>query len=86
MKTLSDILFSICMVGMALGWLAIITFSAWYPKPTKKAETVTTPSTIDYQLDLHMDTVKIYDGDRLVGSYISNWNNQMDSIILKDNE
>lgn len=40
----------------------------------------------DYQIDLHMDTVWIYDGDRLVGRYISNWKNQMDSIILADNE
>lgn len=40
----------------------------------------------DYQLYLHMDTVKIYDGYRLVGSYISTWNNQMDSIILNDNQ
>lgn len=40
----------------------------------------------DYQIDLHMDTVRIFDGQRLVGSYISNWNNQMDTILLKDNE
>lgn len=40
----------------------------------------------DYQLDLHEDTVRIFDGERLVGTYISNWQNQMDSIILKDNQ
>lgn len=40
----------------------------------------------DYQLDLHNDTVRMYDGDRLVGSYISNWKNQMDTIILNDNQ
>lgn len=47
---------------------------------------VTQEHHIDYQLALHMDTVWIYDRDRLVGSYISNWHNQMDSIILYDNE
>lgn len=40
----------------------------------------------DYQIDLHMDTVRVYDGQRLVGSYISTWKNQMDTIILNDNQ
>jgi len=40
----------------------------------------------DYQLDLYMDTVKVYDGGRLVGSYVSNWNSQMDTIIINDNQ
>lgn len=40
----------------------------------------------DYQIDLQMDTVKIYDGQRLVGSYISTWTNQIDTILLKDNQ
>lgn len=40
----------------------------------------------DYQISLHMDTVWLYDGDRLVGSYISNWKNQMDSFIVEDNQ
>jgi len=40
----------------------------------------------DYQINLHNDTVWIYDGNRFVGSYISNWNNQMDTILLTDNQ
>lgn len=40
----------------------------------------------DYQIEVYYDTVWIYDADRLVGRYVSNWQNQMDSIILKDNE
>jgi len=40
----------------------------------------------DYQLDLHMDTVRVYDGERLVDTYITNWTNQIDTVILKDNE
>lgn len=40
----------------------------------------------DYQLDLHDDTVRIYDRHRFVGEYTTNWHNQMDSIILADNE
>lgn len=42
----------------------------------------------DYQVSLYMDTVWIYDGDRLVDSFIhtdSSWNNQYDSIFMKDN-
>lgn len=39
----------------------------------------------DYQIELHMDTVWIYDGDRLVGSYISDWENQMDTFLIEDN-
>jgi hypothetical protein len=41
----------------------------------------------DYQIQLHMDTVWIYDKDRLVGSFTNTtWNSQYDSIFLKDNE
>lgn len=40
----------------------------------------------DYQIDIHMDTVRIFDGQRLVGSYISTWANQMDTILLNDNQ
>lgn len=39
----------------------------------------------DYQIELHMDTVWIYDGNRLVYMYLSNWTNQMDTAIMKDN-
>lgn len=40
----------------------------------------------DYQIELHNDTVWLYDGDRQVGTYISNWLNQMDTILLEDNQ
>lgn len=40
----------------------------------------------DYQIDLHFDTVKIYDGPRLVGSYLTNWRGQLDTILIQDNE
>lgn len=39
----------------------------------------------DYQLDLHMDTVWVYDGDRLVDRYITTWGTHLDSVLLKDN-
>ena len=40
----------------------------------------------DYQIELHMDTVWLYDGDRLVGQFINSTpNSTLDSIILKDN-
>jgi hypothetical protein len=40
----------------------------------------------DYQIRLHMDTVWVYEADRLVGSYINTkWDSQLDSILLKDN-
>jgi hypothetical protein len=40
----------------------------------------------DYQIRLHMDTVWVYDYDRLVGTFINTkWDSQLDSIILKDN-
>lgn len=41
----------------------------------------------DYQIRLHMDTVWVFDRERLVGEYINTkWDSQMDSIILKDNQ
>ena len=40
----------------------------------------------DYQIQLHMDTVWVYDGDRLVGSYLSTWENQIDTILINDNQ
>ena len=41
----------------------------------------------DYQLQLHNDTIWVYDGKRLVAGYVNkDWTSQLDSIILKDNE
>lgn len=41
----------------------------------------------DYQIRLHVDTVWIYDRDRLVGTFINTkWDSQLDSILLKDNQ
>lgn len=40
----------------------------------------------DYQLELYMDTVWVYDGDKLVDKYTSNWNTHLDSVLLRDNE
>lgn len=40
----------------------------------------------DYQIELFMDTVSVYDGRRLVGKYRTNWKNQIDRILLRDNE
>lgn len=40
----------------------------------------------DYQIDLHNDTVWVYDGQRLVERYVTNWEGQIDTILLKDNE
>lgn len=40
----------------------------------------------DYQIEVYNDTVWLYDGQRLVGSYISTWKNQMDTILLNDNQ
>lgn len=40
----------------------------------------------DYQLEVHYDTVRIYDGRRLVGQYISTENEMLMTLILADNE
>lgn len=40
----------------------------------------------DYQIELHMDTVWIYQQDRLVDSFITNYNCYYDSVFIKDNE
>ncbi len=40
----------------------------------------------DYQLDLHNDTVWVYDGQRLVERYVTNWKGQIDSVLLNDNQ
>ena len=41
----------------------------------------------DYQIRLHMDTIWIYDYDRLAGTFINDkWDSKLDSIILNDNQ
>jgi hypothetical protein len=40
---------------------------------------------LDYQIELHNDTVWIYDNGRYVGQYITDWKQQIDTILLKDN-
>jgi hypothetical protein len=40
----------------------------------------------DYEIELYGDTLWVFDGDRPVGRYISNWHNQIDTILLKDNQ
>lgn len=40
----------------------------------------------DYEIELHGDTVWVFDGMRPVDRYITNWRNQIDSILLKDNQ
>lgn len=41
--------------------------------------------TTDYQINIHMDTIWLYDGSRLVGKVLNTWNSPLDSLILKDN-
>lgn len=40
----------------------------------------------DYQIEVYNDTVWVYDGDRLISAYITNWKNQLDSVLIKDNQ
>lgn len=40
----------------------------------------------DYQIDLHNDTVWVYDGQRLVERYVTTWKGQIDSALLNDNQ
>jgi hypothetical protein len=39
----------------------------------------------EYQLQLDMDTVTVFDADRIVGRYISRFDSQLDSILIEDN-
>lgn len=39
----------------------------------------------EYQLQLDMDTVTVFDGDRIVGRYVSRFDSQLDSILIEDN-
>ncbi len=68
--------------GLFIGW-CIGSFISPF-RGTKAPETI---HPIDYQISLHFDTVWLYDGSRLVGSYINTkWDSQLDSLILKDNQ
>lgn len=40
----------------------------------------------DYELDIQMDTIKVYDGYRFVGKVITTWNSRLDTLILNDNQ
>lgn len=45
------------------------------------------PKLHDYQIELHMDTMWVYDGPRLVGTLINTkWDSKLDSLILQDNQ
>lgn len=40
----------------------------------------------DYQIEIHFDTIWVYDGDKLVDKYVSNWKEHFDSVVMKDND
>jgi hypothetical protein len=40
----------------------------------------------DYEISIYMDTLWLWDGPRFVGKYTTNWKNQIDELLLKDNE
>lgn len=53
----------------------------------KNTNNVTLVNPRDYQIEYYMDTVWVYDGERLVSSFIQKyWNSQLDSAIIKDNQ
>lgn len=39
----------------------------------------------DYQIDIYMDTVWVWDGPRYVDMYITDWKSKLDTIMLDDN-
>lgn len=73
MKTQSII---ISILGLVLGFTLVD--SVRYHRQMK-----------DYQIELHMDTVWIYDRGRLIDMFIhpddKSWHNQYDEVFLKDN-
>lgn len=42
--------------------------------------------TTDYQLNIHNDTIWLYDGGRFVGKVPNYWNSPLDSLITLDNQ
>lgn len=40
----------------------------------------------DYQIVIYNDTIWLYDDNRFVGKCITNWNSNLDSLILIDNQ
>ncbi len=40
----------------------------------------------DYQINLHGDTVFVFDGERYVGKIVSLYNSPLDSLLLNDNQ
>jgi hypothetical protein len=80
MKTWKAILLAI--VPLTIAFPAI-----YFISKTQKEEKANVKKLMrDYQIELHIDTVWIYDGDRLVGRYVSNRNTSLDSLIMKDNQ
>jgi hypothetical protein len=39
----------------------------------------------DYQIDVLMDTMYVYDEDRFVGKILINWKSSLDSLLMEDN-
>lgn len=81
-------LLSLLIVTFGFMWagFAIGKESAEYPTQLDIKKMFNCKNVRDYQLELHMDTVWIYDGDRLVDWYISTWNSQLDTILMNDNQ
>jgi hypothetical protein len=40
----------------------------------------------DYQIQVYYDSVWIYDKERLVGSFETDWTSKFDSVMLNDNQ
>lgn len=75
------------LVGLFMWGTGYFTAYQYLKTPTLKMAATPKLKLRDYQIDLHMDTVWIYDHDRLVGRFTNTtWNSQYDSIIMKDNE
>lgn len=84
-----EFIWAVLALCIAFGLLvAGMCFGAYTTRQEEREEAVSRSAKHmrDYQIDLYMDTVWVYDGQRLVGTYLSNWQGQIDSIILKDNQ
>lgn len=86
--TLSTFFFTVCI---SVACIASFFAGSLYEnsvslKKGYECATLTQSQLKDYQIDLYRDTIWVYDGERLVSKYVTNFKGQIDSILLDDNQ
>lgn len=73
-----------------IGIIVVINLAAYGVKESMRQtkdqnNTILVPARV-YQIELSLDSIHLYDGERYVGGIKTTWEHGIDSLIIKDNE